>query len=337
MGVKVFVTGHTGFKGSYLIAMLKQLGHKVGGYSDFAVADSLFTRAGLERQVDFDVRRDVCDFGELASAMSAFVPDIVIHLAAQSLVSKSYEDPMSTFRTNGLGTISVLEASILVDAPILVVTSDKVYLPQVGLLKPHCEADLLGGNDPYSLSKSLADQIALTYSLSTRATMGIAIARAGNVYGGGDHNSGRLLVDISSHLQNGRPLVLRQPQAVRPWQHVLDCVYGYVRLIESQISSGVTGAFNFGPSEAESAKVIDVISLASQVAGRPIKFEVATDTFAETHELRIDSSKARDILGWHPVLSLEMGIRLTLEFLNSEEDFSGVLTTQVSNYLETVR
>jgi CDP-glucose 4,6-dehydratase len=333
----VFLTGHTGFKGAYLVAMLKHLGHEVGGFSDQALGESLFTRAGLERQMDFDLRADICDFQAVAAAMSKFRPDFVIHLAAQSLVSKSYEDPIGTFRTNCLGTISVLESAFLVDSPILVVTSDKVYLPQEGRLRGHLEDDVLGGNDPYSLSKSLADQIALTYSLSTRATTGITVGRAGNVYGGGDHNSGRLFVDIASHLQNGQPLILRQPRAVRPWQHVLDCVYGYIRLMELQTASQVTGAFNFGPSEPEDATVADVISLASEVAGRPIEFEVSSDSFPETHELRIDSTKARSMLGWEPRIPLEGGISLTLEFLGTDLDVGGILTRQVSSYLEIVR
>ncbi len=335
--MKVFVTGHTGFKGSYLVAMLKQLGHEVAGYSNIALAESLFTRADLDRKIDLDVRGDICDFEALGESVSTFRPDIVIHLAAQSLVSKSYEDPMSTLRTNCLGTISALEASILVKAPILVVTSDKVYLPQADQVSAHREGDILGGNDPYSHSKSLADQVALTYSMSTRSPTGITIARAGNVYGGGDHNAGRLLVDISSHLQNGEPLILRQPQAVRPWQHVLDCIYGYVRLMELQISSEVTGAFNFGPNEGDDAKVVDVINLASQVASRPIEFDVTRESFAETHELRIDSSKARAVLGWEPVLSLEMGIKLTLEFLEFGEVLGPVLARQVADYLDIVR
>ncbi len=300
-GKKVFVTGHTGFKGSWLTLWLEQLGATVFGYSNTPNNNGLLT----ERFQLQDVRDSI----QLASALDACNPDVVFHLAAQSIVSVSYKFPRATFETNVMGTLNLLHAlkQRSFSGHALIVTSDKVYRP-TNVITRHDENDELGGNDPYSLSKACAELAVKAYR-SCDNSFKITTLRAGNVIGGGDWSTDRLVPDCVNCFRDGQPILLRRPDASRPFQHVLDCLHGYLMAG----AEGYEGALNFGPDE--STCVSHLARLLVFWLGNPdcrIKFE--TSYFEETEHLDVDSSLAKSILGWFPVLSFNEAIQFTADW-----------------------
>jgi CDP-glucose 4,6-dehydratase len=297
----VLVTGHTGFKGAWLTLWLHALGAEVSGFSGPPPsAPSLFELARVG-ELCRDVRGDVRDADAVAHAARG--AEVVFHLAAQPIVRVSLEDPAGTFATNVLGTAHVLDAAR--DAVVVCVTSDKCYAPGPGT---HREGDPLGGGDPYSASKAAQEHVAAAY----RDTFGVrvATARAGNVIGGGDWGRDRLLPDLVRARESGAPVTLRHPDAIRPWQHVLDPLAGYLRLAERLFeSSEVAEAWNFGPDGAETVRwVVDRVC-----AHWPLAVEVvpAADT-VEAPALRLDASKARERLGWAPRLATSEALVATV-------------------------
>src|SRR6266446_3873476 len=304
----VFVTGHTGFKGGWLATWLVDLGARVVGYGlSPDTTPSYFVRCGLAERVTSHVA-DVTDLAALEAAVAAARPSVVFHLAAQSLVRRSYAAPVGTFATNVLGTVHVLEAvrrTPSVEA-VVVVTSDKCYENRERPQGYH-EDEPLGGHDPYSASKAAAELVAAAYRRSFFARgPRLATARAGNVIGGGDWAEDRLVPDLVRAQAVGTSLALRSPDATRPWQHVLECLHGYLqlgaRLVEGKRE--FASAWNFGPAPEDNRTVAMVLE-GLRAHWPDLRWHNGkVDTLHEAQLLYLDSSKARNSLGWRPVWSL---------------------------------
>ncbi|MGH2947327.1 MAG: CDP-glucose 4,6-dehydratase [Solirubrobacteraceae bacterium] len=302
-GRRVLVTGHTGFKGSWLALWLRALGAEVSGFAGPPPTEpSLFELARVGELVD-DGRGDVRDAGAVRAAVAG--AEVVFHLAAQPLVRASLEDPAGTFDVNVIGTAHVLDAAR--DAVIVCVTSDKCYAPGE---HAHSEGDPLGGRDPYSASKAAQELVASAY----RESFGVrvATARAGNVIGGGDWARDRLLPDLARAAADGAPVVVRHPDAVRPWQHVLDPLRGYLLLAERLWESGEWArAWNFGPEEARPVRwIVDRVCSRWRLDVRV----AAPPDSVESPALRLDATAARERLGWAPRLDAEAALAATLEW-----------------------
>jgi len=319
-GKRVFVTGHTGFKGSWLCAWLKAMGAEVHGYALEAPTDpSLFSVLGLGQRIASHTIADVRDAAALAAAMGSAEPEIVFHLAAQSLVRESYAAPVETYQTNVIGTVNLLQSvrAIAGVRAVVNVTTDKCY-ENDARPRAYREHEPLGGRDPYSSSKACAELVTAAYRDSFLKALGIAVAtaRAGNVIGGGDFARDRLVPDFLRALDAGETLRVRSPDATRPWQHVLEPLSGYLLLAERLAAEPdrFAEAFNFGPADDESQPVRFVVErLVAKVPGA----RWAVDTARGPHEaasLGLDSGKARARLGWRPRWPLRTALERTLEW-----------------------
>jgi len=309
------VTGHTGFKGSWLVLMLKQLDHEVSGISLDPIKNSLFKTAKISKKMSFDERCDIRDVKRLTRKIQKISPDVVIHLAAQPLVRKSYSDPRETIETNAIGTFNVLEAVSKTPSvkANLIITTDKVY-KNINQKKGYIESDHLGGDDPYSASKAMAD-IATQSFVKSFPGIPTAIARAGNVIGGGDVSADRLIPDLINGFIKQKPVLIRYPSAVRPWQHVLDCLNGYLILVDKMLNNKVTGEWNFGPNERSFKDVKTVADYLKNRWGQDASW--ITDKKENPHEaelLALDATKAETQLNWHNKLSFEETLDWTLDW-----------------------
>jgi CDP-glucose 4,6-dehydratase len=318
-GQRVFVTGHTGFTGGWLSLWLHSIGCTVTGLALAPNTEpNLFTGADISRCVRSEIG-DIRSFGVVEKVMQEARPTIVFHLAAQPLVSQSFVHPIDTFATNVMGTAHVLEAARLSDSvkAIVCVTTDKVYADR-DWHWGYRELDQLGGKDPYAASKACAELVAHCYS-ATMALRGngvlVATARGGNIIGGGDWSEDRIVPDLVRAVVSSAPLVLRNPAAVRPWQHVLALVHGYLmlagRLLDGQTK--FADAWNFGPLDDHAVPVRVLVDRLGAAWKRPDVVH-ATGTFPEIRFLRVDSTKARELLGWRPSLDFEGAARLTAEW-----------------------
>ena len=319
---RVFLTGHTGFKGSWLSLWLSRMGAELVGYSNGVPTDpSMFDAVGLEGRID-SVDGDVRDFPALAEVLSDAAPSVVFHLAAQPLVRQSYEDPIETLATNIMGTVNVLEsvrqASTPVDA-VVIVTTDKCYENR-SWEYGYRETDRLGGKDPYSASKAAAELVTHAYReslLDRAADPRIVTVRAGNVIGGGDFAADRLIPDLvrAAGTSEAR-VVLRNPTAERPWQHILDCLSGYLCLAEQLINdASLSGPWNFGPAIWPSAPVEAVVRTFVEHFGYEIAVDVEPDPDrVEELLLALDASRANRRLGWRPRLELDAAIEWTADW-----------------------
>jgi len=319
--MRFFITGHTGFKGSWLTLMLKHLGHEVYGLSLAPAKNGLYSLANLGKIVDGEIFCNILNLEEFKNFFKLTNPDVSIHLAAQSLVKKSYNDPLGTFNENIIGTMNFLK--VVTEIPTtranLVVTSDKVY-KNTFTSKPFSESDSLGGGDPYSASKSCADILTQSWIESYKLSP-TAIARSGNVIGGGDWAENRLIPDIVNAINERASLKIRYPNAIRPWQHVLDCLNGYIMLIENMLEKQEGGIWNFGPNNENFVEVSKLFEIFLMHYGENYKIEVDLDTDDKVHKeslvLKIDSSKARKLISWNDKLNLNSAVKLTAQWYKS--------------------
>lgn len=309
------ITGHTGFKGPWLALLLLRRGHRVSGLALDPACNGLFVRAGLADRLVADHRVDIRDAAATAAAVAKTAPDVVLHLAAQSLVRESYRDPRYTYETNAIGTLNVLEA--VAAAPSVrahvVITTDKVYR-NVDQAAGYVETDALGGDDPYSASKAMADLLAQSWIRSFGGPP-TAIARAGNVIGGGDVSRDRLMPDLTAAYAGGRAPLLRYPKAVRPWQHVLDCLNGYLTLADALLAGNGLGQWNFGPGRDSFVEVGQVATLAAELWGGGAHWELDPgDHPHEANLLALDASKAQRELGWRDRLGFRDAVAWTIDW-----------------------
>jgi CDP-glucose 4,6-dehydratase len=322
-GKRVFLTGHTGFKGGWLALWLASKGAKVRGYAlDPTTEPNLFTVARIGRVID-DIRGDIRDGVSLEAAMQSFNPEVVFHLAAQPLVRLSYDDPIGTYETNVIGTARVLDTVRRTRSvhAIVSVTTDKCYENKEWIWG-YRETDPLGGYDPYSSSKACAEIVSAAFRQSyfststlTEHKVALATARAGNVIGGGDWASDRLIPDLVRGFLANEPVRIRRPRAIRPWQHVLEPLHGYISLAEHLLtpeSAHYATAYNFGPSDDDARPVEWIAEKMAGFWGNDANWVLDPDLGVhEAGYLKLDASRARADLNWTPHLHLET----TLEWL----------------------
>lgn len=320
---RVFLTGHTGFKGSWLALWLARRGAQVRGYALDPISDpNMFTVASVAETLD-DLRGDIRNYAKLQAAMTEFQPEVIFHLAAQPLVRHSYIDPLGTYATNVLGTANVLEAVRKTPSvrAVVCITSDKCYQAP-GEIRAHCETDPLGGNDPYSSSKACAEILTAAYRNSFFPVdrlqdhhVAIATVRAGNVIGGGDWSQDRLLPDLIRGFYSGQQVLIRNPKAIRPWQHVLEPLSGYMQVAEKLLQGQpeFASAFNFGPDEDDAWPVERVANKLSALWGDGASWTRHNDSsMEEAPFLLLDSSKAHAELKWQPRLAIENSLDWTV-------------------------
>ncbi|HEX4021799.1 MAG TPA: CDP-glucose 4,6-dehydratase [Acidobacteriaceae bacterium] len=345
-GRKVFLTGHTGFKGGWLSLWLQQLGAEVCGFALEAPTEPNLFRAATVANGMQSVIGNIGDLPKLRQAMHAFHPEIVMHLAAQPLVRKSYEDPVGTYTTNVVGTANVLESMRACSSvrAAVVITTDKCYENKEWIWA-YRENDRLGGHDPYSSSKACAELVVASYrnsffsgDRSSQHAVALASARAGNVIGGGDWAQDRLMPDIMRAFYSQKVLKIRNPHAVRPWQHVLEPLRGYLLLAENLYRHGsqLAEAWNFGPEYSDARPVQWIVEQTASFWGPAARWEV--DVSQHPHEaqtLKLDWSKASDTLGWKPVLHLEDALKLTADWYrawNAGTEMRSFTCSQIEQY-----
>ncbi|MEJ2483215.1 MAG: CDP-glucose 4,6-dehydratase [Gemmatimonadota bacterium] len=323
-GRRVFVTGHTGFKGSWICLLLRHLGAEVSGFAlEPPTEPALFDLAGVADELEHRIG-DVRDLAALEAALVGARPEVVIHMAAQSLVRYSYANPVETFSTNVLGTVHLLDAARRSPSvrAVVIVTSDKCYY-NAEWVWGYREQDRLGGHDPYSGSKGAAELVVTAYRSSffdadrQSGAAAVASGRAGNVIGGGDWATDRLVPDIMTSLLAGHPARIRNPKATRPWQHVLEPLNGYLMLAERLFEEGhgFAGAWNFGPPAESEATVGEVAHRLYELWDADFEWERDPDPGPpESTYLKLDASKARTHLGWRPVLDLDTTLTWIVEW-----------------------
>ncbi len=346
-GKRVLVTGHTGFKGSWLTQWLLEMGATVAGYSDvIPTQPSLFEVLGLSSQIR-DFRGDIRDQAALQKSLDEFQPEVIFHLAAQPLVRLSYDDPVGTLATNVIGTANLMQAlrhckSVRV---LVNVTSDKCYENREWVYS-YRENDPMGGRDPYSASKGCAELVfssfARSFFIGDPDAPVVVTARAGNVIGGGDWSKDRIVVDCVKSWGEGRAVQLRNPSATRPWQHVLDCLSGYLRLAERAAGDPARFSgqgFNFGPAHGHGATVLELVAeLTKNWPGA--KWQVAGDRSKDLYEarfLRLSIDKAAQELSWHPIWEMPEAAKATSEwyrqFYDSKSSMAEFTRQQLRQYM----
>lgn len=324
-GKRVLVTGHTGFKGSWLTLILKELGAEVIGLALPPEGPrSLYVDAGIGHELLSETIQDIRDEFAVKREIEGMDPDYVFHLAAQAYVHKSLRDPLESIATNAIGTANVLKPSLASRTVlgVTIITTDKVY-ENLGAKEPFKETDKLGGLDPYSASKAASEIIVASMSATCNALkIPVTTVRAGNVIGGGDWGEERLVPDLVRALNGNSKLIIRNPNATRPWQFVLDCLYGYLLVAQSHMEekSDVPNSVNFGPDESLSVK--ELVRLFEAAFGRKIELEESKSTFPESEWLRLDSSLARAYFGWESSCSAAQAVSQTANWYSKFE--SGV-------------
>jgi CDP-glucose 4,6-dehydratase len=343
---RVFITGHTGFKGSWLSLWLEALGAKAMGYSlDPPTEPSLFEQAEVARSIR-SIRGDVRDFASLKSALTELRPEVIFHLAAQSVVLRGYEDPIETYSSNVMGTVHLLEAIRQSELRCVVVnvTSDKCYANRE-VVWGYREEEPMGGDDPYSSSKACSELVTTAFRESffpptalQHHGVALASARAGNVIGGGDWTKNQLVPDLVRAFLTGRPCLIRNDSAVRPWQFVLEPIRGYLMLAERLSEDGVSFAsgWNFGPVNADAKPVRWIADILARLWGDGASWKHDDTTHpGEAHFLKLDASKAGAYLDWHPVLPLEQSLEWIVEWyrsFQSNADLRSVSLAQIRRY-----
>jgi CDP-glucose 4,6-dehydratase len=334
-GKRIFLTGHTGFKGSWLSLWMSQMGAEVTGFSLPADEVSLFRQAGIEKRVHH-VEGDIRDLAQLEAAMAAARPEIVFHLAAQPLVRLSYDCPVETYATNVQGTVHVLDACRRMEGlkSIICITSDKCYENREWIW-PYRENDPMGGFDPYSSSKGAAELVISAYRrsyFSAESGPLLASVRAGNVIGGGDWALDRLIPDIIRALIQGEPPLIRAPASVRPWQHVLEALGGYLMIAEHLYNGAVwaSDAWNFGPADSDTQAVDWIADHLTAGWGRPGWTDGSEPgAVHEAKLLKLDCAKARSLLGWRPALTLDMALAKIVDWHKRVADGQDALAVSI--------
>lgn len=344
-GKRVFLTGHTGFKGAWMCKVLSMLGAKVFGYSlPLGYDPNLFNLIKGESLLSGSLLADIRDLNKLIKAMQDFRPEIVIHMAAQPLVLESYKDPVFTYSTNVMGTVNILEAIRQVDSvkSFVNVTTDKVYKNNEWCWG-YRERDYLDGYDPYSNSKSCSELVTSTYRRSFFQNRRIAVSccRAGNVIGGGDFAENRIIPDcIRAGIQHKRILV-RNPHSIRPYQHVLEPVFAYLTLALKQMEDPkLEGAYNIGPEESDCVSTGDLVQLFCSFWGENISWEDTSDHNLphEATFLKLDCSKIKSELHWKPTWNIERAVKETVLWAKSfqkNEDLNLVMKSQIQSFLKS--
>jgi len=314
----IMVTGHTGFKGTWLTFLLMRLNVPVVGLSLSPEKDSLFDRAkrtGLIPEAFLDIRNAAA----VTQFMAKHQPSAIIHMAAQPLVLESYKTPRETFETNVMGTVNILDSAFKIDSvkAVIVVTTDKVYRND-NSRRVFVETDSLAGKDPYSASKVGTESVVAAWQQIAKVSGGpkIISARAGNVIGGGDWATNRLMPDLVRAFYNNEKIILRNPKSTRPWQHVLDPLLGYLMVMEYVLKTNNTDAFNFGP-DSESLSVKKIAEISEKAWPFPVKVDssaIATDDITEAVSLALDSQKAHQILHWTPTWRQEEAVVATIQW-----------------------
>jgi CDP-glucose 4,6-dehydratase len=323
-GKKVFITGHTGFKGCWMALWLNKLGAEVCAYAlpPEDVRGNLFKQIALDSKITSKLG-DINDAQNLQKSVSDFKPEIFFHLAAQALVRKSYKNPVETYMSNVIGTANVFEAIRKTDTvkTLVNITTDKCYENKEWVW-PYRENDELGGYDPYSSSKACAEIVTSAYrrSFFTDGKVGIATARAGNVIGGGDFSEDRIIPDIVEAIQNNKEVILRNATAIRPWQHVLDAIYGYL-VLAMNLHENVKrfeGAYNFSPSSNEVYNVESITKIFIDTIGKgSYKIDSSLANLHEANILKLDPSKAKNLLDWETKFSTKEAIIFTSEWFKN--------------------
>lgn len=346
-GRRVFLTGHTGFKGAWLALWLERLGALTSGYALAPpTSPSLFDVAGVAGSLEVDGRGDVRDAASVRAALLAARPEIVVHMAAQPLVRLGYRTPVETYAVNVMGTAHVLDAARACPSirAVIVITSDKCYENREWV-HPYREADPLGGVDPYSSSKACTEILTASWRASFVGPARIASARAGNVVGGGDWAADRLVPDCVRAFVAGNAVVLRRPRAIRPWQHVLEPLAGYLTLAQRLVDApdgGFDMAWNFGPAGGGERSVEEVATALAEVWAHDARIEVATedDGAHEAGVLRLDSTRARVELDWRPAWSFAATMAQTAQWYRAWRDgldMRAFSLAQIAAYEEAAR
>ena len=346
-GKKVFLTGHTGFKGSWFSILLNLLGAKVVGYSLKPNTNpNLFDLAKIDREIDASIIGDIRNYDKLKKCIYKFSPDFIVHMAAQPLVRDSYANPKYTYEVNTLGTINVLnilnELNFIKSA--LIVTTDKVYFNNNEKNYYYKENDLLGGLDPYSSSKSCAELAVNSYNHSffLKKNIFVATARAGNVIGGGDFSKDRILPDYFRCLAKKNKLILRSPNSIRPWQYILDPLYGYLLLLMKlhKKQKFIKTSWNFGPNKSNNKSVKDIIYLINKEFNNSVivaKKNSSSNKYYESKVLMLNSDKSKKILSWRPKYNLVESLKLICmwqkEFL-AKKNILKISQKQISDYFK---
>lgn len=347
-GKKVFITGHTGFKGSWLSLMLHSLGAEVFGYAlEPPTLPSLFEIAGIGNLVHSTIG-DIRDYQLLKTVLSEIKPEIIFHLAAQPLVRESYKNPVETYATNVMGTVNLLEAVRKTGGvkALVNVTTDKCYENKEWLWG-YRENEPLGGYDPYSNSKACSELVTQSFRNSffnpeDYKTHGLAIAtaRAGNVIGGGDWAAARLIPDFIRSMENRETVKIRNPKAIRPWQHVLDPLNGYLMLAEKLVTKGPEfgEAWNFGPTENDARDVEWIVDTICRLWGDGASYETESGQHPhEAHCLKLDCTKARTELGWQPKTNLEESLSSIVSWNKARmngQNMRQVCLDEIENYFQ---
>lgn len=345
---RVLITGHTGFKGSWLSLWLQGKGTRVIGYALPPPTTPSFFEIGEIASSMVSVEGDVRDLPHLIEVIENHEPELLIHMAAQSLVRYSYRHPLETYETNVMGTINVLEAIRQTQTvrAALIITSDKCYKNDERALG-YRESDAMGGHDPYSSSKGCAELVTAAYcnsflskKESSEPAISIASARAGNVIGGGDWSADRLIPDIVRAVINNKTLVIRNPNAIRPWQHVLEPLNGYLVLIENLWTQGsqFEGGWNFGPIDDDCKPVDWILKTLNHLWEGGIQWELDTaENPPEASFLKVDSSKARNLLGWSTKLSVDKALAWAVEWYQgyqNQKNMRQLSEEQIQRYEE---
>ena len=345
---KVFITGNTGFKGTWLTILLLELGAKIKGYSLSVEKESLFNKVSkeLKNQIE-NVMGDIRDYNLLEKEISSFRPEIIIHLAAQPLVIESYKNPIQTWDTNLMGTLNLLEAitNTNFSGTALIITTDKVYWNDNSNQK-FTEEDFLGGYDPYSASKAATEIAVASWRLSfyNNNNIKLATARAGNVIGGGDWAKNRIIPDAIKSILKKESLNIRNPYSTRPWQHVLDPLNGYLKLIEYLEGNNIehekkisSYAFNFGPNTTHNKSVLEVIEKIYSIWPGKYHFDKNKINHHESENLNLCINKSQKLLNWNPKLNFDSSLEITTnwykDFYLNSKDAMGICLKDINNFL----